>query len=139
VAVKKKAVRKKKAAKKKAGKRKAAKKKATKKKAGKRKATKKKTARRGKKSARVDLVGSELPKSLKAFGKQLRRDLSEIEKRIETAGKEARRGLARVVRDASHQLGKLEARGEREWRSLSKKAQGDVDKVAKRVRKVLNS
>lgn len=98
---------------------------------------KKKTAskKKGTRRARIDLVGSELPKSLKAFGRQLRRDLNAIEKQIEIARKDARRGLARVVRDASHQLGVLEARGQREWRSLSRNAQRDVDRIVKRVRK----
>jgi hypothetical protein len=114
----------------------AVKKKATKKKAAKKKATKKKAGKkRSAKRSAVDLIGDDLPKSLKAFGRLVRRDLTAIEKQIEVAGKDVRRSLSRVVRDASHQLGALEARGEREWRSLSRKAKGDVDKVMKRVRK----
>jgi hypothetical protein len=114
------------AVKKKATKKKAAKKKATKKKAGKKKSVKR---------SAIELIGDDLPKSLKAFGRQLRRDLTAIEKQIEVAGKDTRRSLSRVVRDASHQLGTLEARGEREWRSLSRKTKGDVEQVMKRVRK----
>ena len=119
------------AVKKKATKKKAAKKKATKKKATKKRAGKKKSAKR----SAIELIGDELPKSLKAFGRQLRRDLAAIENQIEVAGKYTRRSLSRVVRDASHQLGSLEARGEREWRSLSRNAKRDVDRVMKRVRK----
>jgi len=119
------------AAKKKATKKKAAKKKATKKKSARKKATRKKAARR----TAADLIGDQLPKSLKAFGRQLRRDLTSIEKQIEVCGKDTRRSLARIVRDASHQLGTLEARGEREWRSLSRNAKRDVEKVIKRVQK----
>jgi hypothetical protein len=114
----------------------AVKKKATKKKAAKKKATKKKAGKkRSAKRSAVDLIGDDLPKSLKAFGRLVRRDLTAIEKQIEVAGKDVRRSLSRVVRDASHQLGALEARGEREWRSLSRKAKGDVEQVMKRVRK----
>ena len=114
----------------------AAKKKATRKATGKKKTARRKTAskKKGTRRVRIDLVGSELPKSLKAFGRQLRRDLNAIEKQIEIARKDARRSLARVVRDASHQLGVLEARGQREWRSLSRNAQRDVDRIVKRVR-----
>ncbi len=138
MAVKKKATRKaatrkkatKRPAKKKAT-RKAARKKTTKKKAAKKKSTRKKAASRRK----MDLVGSELPKSLKAFARQFRRDLTAVEKQIETATKDARRSLARVVRDASHQLGVLEARGQREWRSLSKAAKRDVERIVKRLQK----
>ena len=98
---------------------------------------KKKAASKKRKTRRtgVDLVGEELPKSLKAFGRQLRRDLNAVEKQIEIATKDTRRSLARVVRDASHQLGALEARGQREWRSLSRNAERDIEKVLKRVRK----
>ena len=124
-AVKKKAT--KKSARKKTARKKAAKKKATKKKAAKKKNAAKRT--------RIDLVGTALPKSLKAFGRQCRRDLSAIEKQIEIAGKDTRRSLARIVRDASHQLGTLEARGEREWRALSRNAKRDVERILRRVQK----
>ena len=110
-------------------------KKATKKKASKRKATRK-TRKKSVRRSAIDLVGAELPKSLKAFGRQLRRDLNAIERQIETCGKDTRRSLARIVRDASHQLGVLEARGQREWRSLSRNARRDVDRIRKRVQKV---
>ena len=64
----------------------------TRKKATRKKTTTKKTARKkaAKKSARKktrriaasDLFGTELPKSLKALSRQLRRDLNAIEKQI---------------------------------------------------------
>ena len=128
-----------------AGKKKATKKSARKKtapkKATRKKAAKKKTARKKKAARRstIDLVGSELPKSLKAFGRQCRRDLSSIEKQIEIAGKDTRRSLTRIVRDVSHQLGTLEARGEREWRKLSRNAKRDIERVVRRVRKATSS
>jgi hypothetical protein len=132
----------KKASRKAAGKKKAAKKVARKKTASRKKASKKKASRKkttkGKKSAKrsaFDFAGIELPKSLKALGRQVRRDLNSIEKQIEVCGKDTRRSLARVVRDASHQLGLLEARGEREWRSLSRNSKRDVERVMRRVRK----
>jgi hypothetical protein len=46
-----------------------------------------------------------------------------------------RRKLTRTVREASHQLGALEARGQKEWRALSKKARKEVEQTFKRVRK----
>ncbi len=112
--------------------RKAAKKKSVRKKAAKKKGARKKKAVR---RAAADLVGAELPKSLKALGRQLRRDLTGIEKQIEIAGKDTRRSLTRIMRDASHQLGSLEARGERAWRSRSRTLQRDVERMMKRVRK----
>jgi hypothetical protein len=118
--------------------RKSATKKATKKRVAKKKgATPKKKARKknAKKSIGDSLIGANLPKSLSAFGRQLRRDLNAIEKQIEIAGKDTRRSLTRIVRDASHQLGALEARGEREWRNLSRAAEKDIAKITKRIRK----
>ena len=115
----------------------AAKKATAKKKAVRKKTASKKVSRKKAGSGRSgsELVGVELPRSLKAFGRQLRRDLTAIEKHIEIAGKDTRRSLARIVRDASHQLGALEARGEREWRSRSRAAQRDIERIVKRVRK----
>ena len=113
-------------------------KKAPRKATAKKKSARKKTASGGKASRRsgIDFVGAALPRSLKAFGRQLRRDLTALEKQIEIARKDTRRSLARIVRDASHQLGVLEARGEREWRSLSRSAKRDVERIVKRVQKV---
>ena len=118
---------------------------ATRKKTTQKKATAKKTTRKKapkttgrKKIGRIaasDLLGAELPNSLKALSRQLRRDLNAIEKQIETAGKETRRSLTRVVRDASHHLGSLEARGQKEWRKMSTRARGEVERTLKRVKR----
>ncbi len=115
-------------------------KKTTRKKATAKKATRKKTAKKtGRKKIRriaaSDLLGAELPKSLKALSRQLRRDLNGIEKQIETAGKETRRSLTRIVHDASHHLGTLEARGQREWRKMSTRARSEVERTLKRVKR----
>ena len=115
-------------------------KKATRKKAAPKKAVRKKAAKKtGRKKkgqiAASNLLGTELPKSLKALSRQLRRDLNAIEKQIETARKETRRSLTRVVRDASHHLGTLEARGQQEWRKMSSRARGEVERTLKRVKR----
>ena len=115
-------------------------KKTTRKKATTKKTTGKKAAKKTgrKKTGRIaasDLLGAELPKSLKALSLQLRRDLNAIERQIETAGKETRRSLTRVVRDASHHLGALEARGQNEWRKMSTRARGEVERTLERVKR----
>ena len=115
-------------------------KKTTRKKATTKKTTGKKSAKKTgrKKIGRIaasDLLGAELPKSLKALSLQLRRDLNAIERQIETAGKETRRSLTRVVRDASHHLGALEARGQNEWRKMSTRARGEVERTLERVKR----
>jgi hypothetical protein len=115
-------------------------KKTTRKKATAKKTTRKKAAKKTgrKKIGRIaasDLLGEELPNSLKALSHQLRRDLNAIEKQIETAGKETRRSLTRVVRDASHHLGTLEARGQKEWRKMSTRARSEVESTLERVKR----
>jgi hypothetical protein len=110
-------------------------KKAAPKKTVRKKATRKKAAKKTRRIAASDLLGTELPKSLKALSRQLRRDLNAIEKQIETARKETRRSLTRVVRDASHHLGTLEARGQQEWRKMSSRARGEVERTLKRVKR----
>jgi len=132
------------AARKKAGKKRAVKKKATRKKAGKRKAAKKKGGRKKaakkrakKKAAKRSLLGkADLPKTLKDFSKQLRKDMNGLEKQIEGARKDTRRKLTRAVRDASHQLGSLEARGQKEWRKLSKKARAEAQRTMKKLQRL---
>ena len=110
-------------------------KKATAKKTTRKKAAKKTGRKKIGRIAASDLLGEELPNSLKALSRQLRRDLNAIEKQIETAGKETRRSLTRVVRDASHHLGTLEARGQKEWRKMSTRARSEVERTLKRVKR----
>jgi len=110
-------------------------KKATAKKPPRKKAAKQPTRKKIGRIAASRLLGAELPKSLKALSRQLRRDLNAIEKQIETAGKETRRSLTRVVRDASHHLGSLEARGQREWREMSARARSEVERTLRRVKR----
>jgi hypothetical protein len=61
----------------------------------------------------------ELPPTLRDFSRRMSRGLSDLEKRIEREGRVARRQGARILRQASHRLGQLEAQGEREWRKQS--------------------
>ncbi len=119
---------------KKAPEQKATAKKATAKKTTRKKTAKKTTAKKKRRISAASLLGEELPKSLKALSTQLRRDLNAIEKQIESAGKDTRRSLTRVVRDASHHLGVLEARGQQEWRKMSTRARNEVERTIQRVR-----
>ncbi len=118
----------------------AARKKTARKKTTRTKTTRKKTTRKTARSKSVrktaaDLLGDELPKSLKALSRQVRRDLNAIEKQIGTARVGTRRSLTRIMRDASHQLGALEARGQKEWRAMSTRARNEVERTVERVRK----
>jgi hypothetical protein len=118
-----------------AARKKTTRKKTTRKKTTRRKSVGKTTRRKSVRKKAAELLGEELPKSLKALSRQLRRDFNAIEKQLDTAKAGTRRSLSRVVRDASHQLGKLEARGQKEWRAMSTRARNEVQRTVKRVRR----
>jgi hypothetical protein len=71
----------------------------------------KKTTRPKKKSS-LDRLGDGLPANLREYGKQVRRQLNALERDIERAIPEARRRSAKLIREATHNLGDLVARGE---------------------------
>jgi hypothetical protein len=109
--------------------------KATRKKAARKKVARKKPAR--KKAARKRAArarGLELPRSLAEFRRVVQRDLNVLEREVESAGKDARRRITRLVRQASHQLGQLEARGSSQWRKLSSKARKEAETTLRRLR-----
>ena len=108
--------------------------KAPRKKASARKGARKKaTPKRTQKS-----LATELPKSFAAFRREFNRDLTALEREVEAAGKATRRRLTRLVREASHQLGHLEAKGSSEWKKLSNQATRDVERTVRRVKKALS-
>jgi uncharacterized alpha-E superfamily protein len=80
-----------------------------------------------------------LPKSLAAFSRELKADLNALEKDLESAGHDARQHLTRVMGDASHQLGVLEARGQKQWASISKRAAAQVQETVDRVKQAVKS
>ena len=53
------------------------------------------------------------------------------------ASRDARRGWTRLLREVSNQLGRLEARGEREWRKQTLKARGDAASLLRRLEKAI--
>lgn len=79
----------------------------------------------------------ELPKELRDFSRQVRKDLTLLEKQIEGARKDVRRGMVRVLRDVSHQLGQFEANGERKWKRLTNQARRDAVKALKKLEKAI--
>jgi hypothetical protein len=71
----------------------------------------------------------ELPPTLKAYQQRVQKQLALLEKEIDRAQTEARRQAARLLRNASRELGRLEAHGEQGWRKLA----GDAQKQALRL------
>ena len=65
--------------------------------------------------------------------------LTRLEKQVETAQRDARRRWTRLLRDASHELGRLEAQGERAWRKRTAKARRDAVKALQRMEKAIKA
>lgn len=119
--------------------RKKAAKKAVRKKAAPKKAARKKTARTAapKRSAAASRIEQEFPATLGDFSRRVRRQLNALERNIEKTEWRYRRQATRALRDASHQLGKFEARGERAWKKLTTQARREVLTVLRRVERAV--
>ncbi len=78
--------------------------------AARKKATRKKPARprRGRQRGPLARLEQELPPTLREYTKQVRSQLNRLERMIEKAPVDARRRAARMLREASHRLGRLE-------------------------------
>jgi hypothetical protein len=99
------------------------------------KATKKVSGRA--RGAAAALSRLELPPTLQAYSKQVQKRLVLLEKEIERAQTEARRRAARLLRNASHELGRLEAGGEQGWRKLASDAQKQAIKLLAQLEKAI--
>jgi hypothetical protein len=71
----------------------------------------------------------DLPRTLQEYNDAVERMLNRLEREIEGAFPTARRRLARMLRDASRELGRLEERGERAW----KRSAGVATRESQRV------
>ena len=80
----------------------------------------------------------ELPANLREYSRQVRRELVKLERQIETAQRDARRRWTRLLRDVSHQLGRLEAEGEKQWKKQTYPARREAVKLLKRLEKAID-
>jgi hypothetical protein len=83
---------------------------------------KKKAARARRRKPVLAQLEADLPPTLRDFSRRVSSGLVQLEKRIEEDGRDARRQGVRMLREASHRLGQLEAQGEREWRRQTLRA-----------------
>ena len=118
---------------------KAVRKKAAPKKTAREKAARRKTAKTAaaKRSAAASRIKQEFPATLGDFSRRVRRQLNALERNIEKTEWRYRRQATRALRDASHQLGKFEARGERAWKKLTAQARREVLNVLRRVERAV--
>ena len=102
-----------------------------------RKSAKRNTAKgRGRKTPLARLQG-QLPPTLREFAGELRKRLDRLERDVTRAQLEARRRAAKLLREASQQLGRLEVAGEAGWRKLGASYQKELVALLKRLEKAL--
>src|SRR3990172_461615 len=103
-------------------------------------AARKKTARKATRraaSARSALPRLELPRNLQEFRKRIETQLNALERDVSRARTETRRRAARLIREASHQLGRLEARGETGWRQLAESYRKELVRLLGRLERAI--
>jgi hypothetical protein len=79
----------------------------------------------------------QLPPTLREYASDLRKRLDRLERDLAKAQLEVRKRAARLLREASHQLGRLEVGGEAAWRKLGASYQKDLVALLKRIEKAL--
>ncbi len=90
---------------------------------------------RTRRSATLTRLEHELPPTLREYAKQVRRRLDQLEKQIEKAQVQARRRAARLLREASHELGKLHVGGEAGWRRQAASYRRELVALLRRLEK----
>jgi len=102
-----------------------------------------KTTRKGgrqtkSRAPRIAGLELELPDSLRDFGRQVRRRVTQLEKEAARLREDASRRATRLVREASHRLGWLEAEGEAGWRELTDRSRRDLANLLRRLERAVD-
>jgi hypothetical protein len=97
------------------------------------KTPKKRAAKARKNKTALDRIQDELPANLRDYAKHVRRQLNALERQLERAIPQARRRTARLIREASHNLGAAEARGEKAWRDRAAHMTKDAQKLLRKL------
>jgi len=109
--------------------------------AARKKAARKKTARRTGQTASSRLGATlgrfELPPTLRDYANQVRGRLDRLERELTRAQVDVRKRAARLLREASHQLGRLEAEGEAGWRRLTAPYRRQLIDLLRRLEKAV--
>ncbi len=82
-------------------------------------------------------LGLELPPTLAQFAHRVRSRLTRLERRIRKTASPYRRRSTKLLRDASHQLGRYATRGARGWRRLTTRARRDAAKLLRSLEKAV--
>ena len=99
----------------------------------------KKTSRKGRsrRASPLSRLQGQLPPTLREYASELRKRLDRLERDISKAQLQARRSAARLLREASQQLGRLEVAGEAGWRKLGASYQKELVALLKRLEKAV--
>ena len=100
-------------------------------------AKKRRAATKAKQKSRLARIEAELPANLRDYAKQVHKQLNTLERDIERAIPQARRRTARLIREASHQLGAMEARGQKAWRERAEQMTKDAQSLLRRLEKAI--
>jgi hypothetical protein len=82
-------------------------------------------------------IEDELPATLAQFSRRMGARLGDLEGRIEKAGAVYRRRWTRLLREASHRLGRFEAEGELRWRRLTARTRREALQLLRRLEREL--
>ncbi len=80
----------------------------------------------------------DLPPTLRDYAAQVRKRLDGLERELSRASTDVRRQAAKLLREASHQLGRLEARGEVGWRRLTQPYRRQLLQLLGRLEKAVS-
>jgi hypothetical protein len=99
----------------------------------------KKSTRKGssRRASPLSRLQGQLPPTLREYANQIRKQLDRLERELTRAQMTARRSAARLLREASQQLGRLEVAGEAGWRKLGASYQKDLLALLKRLEKAV--
>jgi hypothetical protein len=110
---------------------------AARKKAARKKAAARRTGRSARSGLGATLGRFELPPTLRDYAKQVRGRLDRLERDLARAQVDVRKRAARLLREASHQLGRLEAEGEAGWRRLTAPYRRQLVDLLRRLEKAV--
>lgn len=79
----------------------------------------------------------ELPPTLRDYADQVGRRLDGLEREVTRTSADVRRRAAKLIREASHQLGRLEVRGEAGWRRLTRPVRRQLVDLLGRLEKAV--
>lgn len=85
----------------------------------------------------IEQIRKDVPSTLKEYSRSIGTLLSKLERRINTAQAAYRRRGTRALREASRELGRLEAQGERNWRKLNTRARRQVLKTLRQIERLV--